>query len=188
MDYTRVYNNAFSNTQYSNSHHIQYDYVTQNIEKLNLNTNRIIDIGSGRGQLIRSLNHKKDKLSNYSITSVDLNMYHSENVDNFIRCDLSSPVQREALLEKQFDILTCTDVLEHLDKSFIEDVLRLYSNLSTYSILAIANHSDIIDGVELHTIQQNDTWWENYILKYFSIVDKQTFYNGRLYMYVCKTQ
>jgi chemotaxis methyl-accepting protein methylase len=115
-------------------------------------------------------------------------MYHSENVDNFIRCDLSSPVQRDALLVKQFDILTCTDVLEHLDKSFIEDVLRLYSSLSTYSILAIANHSDIIDGVELHTIQENDTWWENYILKYFSIVDKQTFYNGRLYMYVCKKQ
>jgi hypothetical protein len=60
MDYTLVYNNAFSNTQYSNSHHIQYDYVTQNIEKLNLNTNSIIDIGRvGADNLLEALIIKK---------------------------------------------------------------------------------------------------------------------------------
>jgi hypothetical protein len=83
--------------------------------------------------------------------------------------------------------LTCTDVFEHLDKSFIEDVILVCSKLSKMCIFAIANHSDIIENIELHTIQENDTYWDNKLKKNFEIKKKSIHCNGRLYFYVCES-
>ena len=60
------------------------------------------------------------------------------------------------------------------------------SQLSSYSIICIANHSDIINGIELHTIQENELWWENIMSKYFKLSYKEIKYNGRLYEYFCE--
>ena len=54
----------------------------------------------------------------------------------------------------------------------------------------LANISDTIhsiNNIELHTIQENDFWWEKYLLKYFEIESKKIEYGGKLYMYKCKT-
>ena len=59
------------------------------------------------------------------------------------------------------------------------------SMLSNNCVLAIANHSDVMNGIELHTIQENDKWWELYLTKYFVIEKKEIRYNGTLYMYFC---
>ena len=55
-------------------------------------------------------------------------------------------------------------------------------------IFAIANHSDIINNIELHTIQEDDLWWDKYLLKYFDLEKKEIHYDGRLYMYVCNSK
>ena len=173
----------FKNSDYSNSHHIQYDFVVENIKKLNLENNCLIDIGSGRGQLISMLT--ESNIKNLQITSVDLENFHNKAIKQFIKCDLSNENDRLSISSYKYDILTCTDVFEHLDKTFIEEVIKMCSKTSKICILCIANHSDVIDGIELHTIIENDIWWENLLLKYFDIKYKETQYNNRLFEYVC---
>jgi 2-polyprenyl-3-methyl-5-hydroxy-6-metoxy-1,4-benzoquinol methylase len=184
MDYKKVYDMAFSHPSYSNEEHIQYKYVQDNIQQFNLPNNKIIEIGSGRGQNLQKCIDNKDNIQNLILTSVDLNNYHNMTVDTFIKADLSKPDDRlEILNSGLYDILICTDVFEHLDKRFIEDVIELCAKLAKYSIIAIANHSDIHNGIELHTIQESDTWWDELLKKHFTITDKQKHYGNRLYMY-----
>jgi 2-polyprenyl-3-methyl-5-hydroxy-6-metoxy-1,4-benzoquinol methylase len=182
MDYTKVYTNAFNTPSYSNDHHIQYDYVIDYLKTqfTSDSTFNIVDIGSGRGQLISLI---KESFNNAKITSVDLEKFHFKEVNNFIKCDLSNSNDRAKLLENKYDILVSTDVLEHLDISFIDDVIQMFSKMSHKSILAVANHSDIINGVELHTIQKEKFWWNNLIGKYFNINECLEKYNGRLFLY-----
>ena len=186
MDYKKVYETTFAIPQYSSDHHIQYDYILNAIQKVELHSNKLIDIGSGRGHLINILNNSN--IPNLSITSVDLKQFHNYDIDSFIRCDLSKQDDREKLLNNTYDILVCTDVFEHLDKRFIEDVVVMCAKLSKKCIFGIANHSDIWNGVELHTIQENDMWWDNLLKKYFIIDKKDTMFNNRLYMYICTSK
>lgn len=183
MDYLQTYSSAFSNKTYSSEHHIQYDFAIDCIKKIHnhLDTFTCIDIGSGRGHLIKMV---KNCFPNSTITSVDLEKFNNENV-NFKKCDLSNADDRNNLIDNSYNVLCCTDVFEHLDKSFIEDVIKMCSVLSKNCVLAIANHSDIMNGIELHTIQENDKWWELYLTKYFVIEKKEIRYNGTLYMYFC---
>lgn len=184
MDYKKVYDGAFSVPSYSNDEHIQYKYVQDNIMQLNLPSNKIIEIGSGRGQNLQKCISNKSQINQLSLTSVDLNNYHNISVDKFIKGDLSKPDDRlEILNSGKYDILICTDVFEHLDKNFIESVIELCAKLAKYAIIAIANHSDVQNGIELHTIQEPDTWWDDLLIKHFTIIDKQKKYSNRLYMY-----
>jgi cyclopropane fatty-acyl-phospholipid synthase-like methyltransferase len=182
MDYKSVYQTAFSDVYYSNNHHIQYDYVVQKLKTMFNpdDTFELIDVGSGRGQLLQLV---RNEFKNSILTSVDLQKIHNVQVNYFIECDLSSKSDRLSLLTKKYDVLVCTDVLEHLDKSFIVDVFDTFLKLSNKSILAIANHSDILNGLELHTIQEDNQWWESHIKTFYSIDDMVSAYNGRLYMY-----
>lgn len=183
MDYLKVYTNCFNDKSYSNDDHVQYHYTIDSASNLfDTDSNiKLIDIGSGRGQV---LNLFLNKFSKIDITSADLNKFNDIVVNNFIQCDLSKENDRNNITSK-YDILTCLDVFEHLDKSYIEDVVKMCATVSKKSILSIANHSDIIHDVELHTIQENDVWWEQLLLKYFTITDKKEYYNGRLYTYTC---
>lgn len=184
MNYTEVYTNTFANIQYSNHYHVQYDNVLERLANIYNKDSyfSVIDVGSGRGQLIKNI---KDNYPNSEITSVDLNQFHNENIVEFIKCDLSVETDRQKLLEKSYDVVTCTDVLEHLDESFIEEVIQMLSKLAKHSILAIANHSDIWNGIELHTIQKDCDWWTRLIEKYYVIRASQVLYNNRLYEFDC---
>lgn len=184
MDYEKVYNMAFSQPTYSNEEHIQYKYVQDTIKQLALKTNNIIEIGSGRGQNLQKCLDNKSNIPNMTLTAVDLNNYHNLEIDKFIKCDLSIAEQR-AIVQSSgpYDILICTDVFEHLNESFIEDVVAMCSGLASNSIIAIANHPDIQNGVELHTIQKDSSWWDTLLKKYFTIVEKSIHYDNMLYMY-----
>jgi 2-polyprenyl-3-methyl-5-hydroxy-6-metoxy-1,4-benzoquinol methylase len=183
MDYKKVYETTFAFPRYSADHHIQYDYILDIIKQYNLQNNKIIDIGSGRGHLINMINNSN--IPNMTITSVDLKQFHNYHVNTFIECDLSKEEDRNKLINDNYDILICTDVFEHLDKSFIEDVVIMCAKLSKKCIFGIANHSDIWNGVQLHTIQENDIWWDNLLNKYFYINKKDIMCDNQLYMYVC---
>jgi hypothetical protein len=89
--------------------------------------------------------------------------------------------------KKQFELLTCLDVLEHIEKKCVDDVLHNFSLISEYSVLTIANHSDVLNGVELHVIQEKMTFWLPYLNKYFEVLDQREHYNGRLYLLILKS-
>lgn len=182
MDYTQVYTKVFNIPSYSNDLHIQYDFCIQQLLKLFKpnDTFSVIDIGSGRGQVIQRI---KQNFKNAIITSVDLKQFHQHTVDKFIAADLSKADDRAKLANQRVDVLICTDVLEHLDQVFIEEVIKTLSVISKKLILAIANHSDVQCGVELHTIQQNNQWWRKLLEKYMTIHEENILINGRLYEY-----
>jgi len=180
MNYLQVYSDAFALPDYSAQDHVQYHYATDLLDKLALPSFKLIDVGSGRGQLVGRV---RERHPGAHITSVDLQRFHAEPVDEFIRCDLSVAADRDRLVGP-YSILTCTDVLEHLDKSYVDAVLARFASLAGLSVLAIANHSDVINGVELHTIQEDHHWWEAQLGRHFEILDRQHVYDGRLYMYV----
>lgn len=180
MNYLQVYTDAFSQPQYSAQDHVQYHYATDLLEQLALPSFKLIDVGSGRGQLIQRIRARHPAAH---ITSADLDRFHDVQVDEFVRCDLSVAADRERL-GGTYNVLTCTDVLEHLDKSYVDAVLARFAALAGLSVLAIANHSDVMNGVELHTIQEDHHYWEGLLSRHFEILDRRYMYDGRLYMYV----
>ena len=182
MDYHDVYKGCFSNPHYSVEHHIQYDYVIrQMINTCATPPKKVVDVGSGRGQLISMI---KGLYPAAEITSVDLEKFHQIDIQRFIECDLSNPVSREKLKQSgPYDVVTCTDVLEHLNESFIEPVIATLAALAPHAIFAVANHSDVINGIELHTIQRDHIWWMMLLGKYYKITDFRSDYDGRLYQF-----
>jgi hypothetical protein len=73
-------------------------------------------------------------------------------------------------------------VLEHVQKECVEDIFKTLNKISKFSIFTIANHSDIHNGVELHLIQENMSYWEPIIKKYFEVLNFDEKYGGRLYL------
>ena len=181
-NYKEIYEQSFSDLNY-NLHpdnefrfNMVYDYL-----KLN-KVNTFVDIGSGRGTIIKYIitNHPS-----IEILSCDLKKFHNYDVE-FIEINLCD--KDTFKISKKYDLLTCLDVLEHINKECVDDILFFLSKISKYSLITIANHSDIQNGVELHIIQENMEYWSPLIEKYFEIIKTETQYNDRLYMLTLKSK
>jgi hypothetical protein len=142
----------------------------------------VIDIGSGRGNVINIL---QDLDSEIEITSTDLIKFHNFEC-RFHELNLCDPATY--IKGRKFELLVCLDVLEHIQKEWIEDVFNFFSTISTNLILTIANHSDIKDGVELHLIQEDMGYWKPMLEKFFQIEYFDTKYDGRLYLLILKNK
>lgn len=183
MDYIKTYTNAFNNKLYANEYHIQYDWVIEKLKKKYSSNDifTIIDVGSGRGQMLKMINKNFPKAI---ITSVDLNNFHKlDFVDFFINCDITSFDDRNNLLKNKYDVLVNLDFLEHIEEKYIDNILETFYNLSPYCIISIANHSDCFDGIELHLIQKNNKWWTIKLEKNFSIISFSDNGEDTLYFY-----
>lgn len=186
MDYKSEYDICFSDSNYSSDWHIQYSLCLDYIKEINIDSKKtLVDIGSGRGYLLDAI--LKLNNPNIHITSCDLNKYHKVDVP-FKELDLSNKEKYYHMETERFDILTCLDVLEHLDESYIEDVILLFSKIAETSFLAIANHSDMHHGIELHTLQRDFIWWKNLLSKYFNILCENSYINDKLYVFIVKSK
>lgn len=181
MKYEKVYSEVFKNKRsYNSDNSLSYQKSIQfftEIEKENT-IDSIVDIGSGKGNLLKRL--PKDK----ELFSYDLDCFYDKNSLKhvlFQKLDLSQKDQLQSI--KETDFLFCLDVLEHLEKECIESILKVFSEKSNFCFLTVANHSDIINGVELHLIQEDQVYWNEKISKYFKIISFETLYNNRLMLY-----
>lgn len=183
MNYHKIYESSFKKNGYNvhDDSELRFQYVLNFVKEKNINN--IIDIGSGRGNLIRVLSNYNNDIK---ITSTDLIKIHDFEVPFYEIniCDLSSFKNFE---DKKFELLTCLDVLEHIEKDCVDNILNKFSLLSKYSVLTIANHSDVLDGVELHLIQENLDYWMPYINKNFEVLESRVHYGGRLYLLTLKS-
>lgn len=183
MDYHKIYTNAFSKKTYSSEHHIQYDWVMELLKnKFSFDESfRLIDVGSGRGHMLKKIH---SYFPNVEIISVDLDNFHNLNfINSFIKCDITSSNDRNNLLKNKYDVLINLDFLEHIEEKYIDDILKTFHDISPYCIIAIANHSDILDGVELHLIQKNNEWWKSKLEDNFDITFWKDNNKNTLYMY-----
>lgn len=188
MDYKKTYTHLFETKDYSIHginelrYQISNDYVKKN------NVQNMVDIGSGRGILLDLLNKENPNLK---ILSTDLNKFHNLNFD-FKEIDLSNK-DTFFNIDNKFQLLTCLDVLEHLEKHCIEDVFKWFSEVSENQVLTIANHSEILHGEEIHLIQEDMSYWVPIVSKYFDIVHKEekvflTHLGQRNYLYILITK
>lgn len=184
MDYKKIYENSFLHENYNlhPNEEFRFQYVLEFVK--NKNTKSIIDIGSGRGNLVKILKNFDTEIE---ICSTDLKKFHDLDV-SFFELNLCEKDSFDKLPKKKFELLTCLDVLEHIEKNCVDFVLYQFAKLSNNSILTIANHSDILNGVELHIIQENFNYWKPQIEKYFVIDNFTEYYGGRLYVLNLKSK
>jgi hypothetical protein len=86
-------------------------------------------------------------------------------------------------VKNKYDVLINLDFLEHIEEKYIDNILTTFRDLSPYCIIAIANHSDIQNDIELHLIQQNNDWWKSKLEDKFNITYYRDNDKDTLYMY-----
>ena len=179
-----IYKRIFMKHKEYNVHDIdkdRYDFVIDGI--IDNDYNKIIDISSGRGSLIKHLRNKKQDIH---ITSTDIHKFNNLDVE-FIQLDLTKKDDLNKITET-YDMLSCLDVLEHIEEKHINDVLLAFKKISNHFCFTVANHSEIIDRFELHLIQKNKDWWDEIFENHFTIINSFVKYDDRSFCYTLKNK
>jgi len=178
-----TYKNIFNGNDGYNLHIIdkeRYDFVIDDV--IRYKHKKLIDISSGRGFLIKYL---KELIRDIEITSTDLEKFNNLDVE-FIRLDLCEKDDYKNVMGT-YDLLSCLDVLEHVEEKYIDDILMFFRTLSNRFCLGVANHPDIQNGIELHLIQEDKDWWDRKLSKYFKIIESFKMYDDKLYCYILES-
>src|SRR6185437_6917366 len=123
-----------------------------------------IDLGCGEGANLRRLIGL-----GYNAEGVEISQVCCEN----FLADLphyNSDIVSFAKLGKKYDAAISMDVLEHIPFPDISKVISSVADISSNAFLGIANHSDVLNGVELHLIRENSSWWQSTLSKSFKHV------------------
>lgn len=176
--YKDIYNDTYKKIENYNFHNLVKDmYVDVYAAYIN---GRILDAGCGEGiHLKRMLQNGHDaygiELSSVCCDKFLKNVPHS-NTD----------ILSFSKTKEHFDGLICMDVLEHIPYESIDETIDALTKLSQCAFFGIANHSDILNGVELHLIQKDHKWWESILKKYYDEVYFFTDqFNGLFYYFYC---
>lgn len=177
MDYLKLYEETFAHADYNQDGSLSYQFLLESVDKIDRPTS-ILDIGSGRGNVIK---HLLKKFPIETITSADLKKFHDYPC-KFVTLDLS----KNFTLEK-YDLITCLDVMEHIEKEFVDNILKQISLSSKYQIFSIANHMECPYEQHLHLIRHDKGWWETQLKTYFEILETKDIYDC-LYGFLLKTK
>ena len=158
MDYKKLYDQKFSGN-YSNPDY-RHQFLENNLKTLNIDS--AIDLGSGRGHTIRIL----QKFPLVKITAFDLNNYHNIHGVNHINGSLCSDDDLKGIINENFDLAVCLDVIEHLEEDCANNIISVISKISEFAILSIA--ATIEPPVHI-TIKPKE-YWDDVIKKYFEIL------------------
>lgn len=140
----------------------------------------ILDAGCGEGIHLKRLLKKGYEAFGIEISSVCCEKYlqgvKHKNID----------IVSYAKEGQQYAGLICMDVLEHVPYAAIEETIASLSTLSPSAFFGIANHSDVLGGVELHLIREKSEWWSNQLGKYFSVVEfVKSFHDDKFFLFQC---
>lgn len=163
-DLSSAYEGIFTNISWYNNHsqtEMRYLKALHFLKKYNVSS--VLDIGSGRGNFLRLIKNNYDTIF---INSCDFKNFHNldfvEHYDADIRIDVPAI---------KTDIVTCLDVLEHLPKDDIDAAIANMKKIAKFFVFSVSNHSDVIDGKELHLTQINFENWKNLINPHCNIDD-----------------
>lgn len=180
IDYLKQYSFIFSKDSVYNTapvkspnYKLPYNYLSANKDNIKSH----IDISSGRGRFLKII-----KPLNLNTIFTDLKKFTDLNLP-FIRCDLSKSEDLYLLKGGHYDVLTCLDVLEHIEPGRVDDILKTFSEIADVCIFTIANHEDIVCGVKLHLIVEGVGYWSDKLLQYFRINKQEVLVNGTLFYF-----
>lgn len=147
-----------------------------------LQFNHILDVGCGNGQLLKWLQKSNPtaKLHGCDIAQAALDKVKLDNVDLKL-----SKAQSLDFPDVEFDLVTCMDVLEHVDSTDIPQAIKELHRVSKSHVLIQTDDADCLedkylvdteyDGLELHA-KRAKLWWEANITKTgLKILKRQNF-------------
>jgi hypothetical protein len=147
----------------------------------------LVDVGSGRGTLLELVHTQFPKMR---LTAVDLEDFTKKHIGKFIRADLSLERDRKALTKLSMGVVTCLDVLEHLEIGLLAPVLKTFTKISEKALFAIAVHKSpfIMEGrkMELHKIIKRAPFWRVVLSEFYWIEGLRNVQNGRLILVSCR--
>lgn len=112
----------------------------------------VLDYGAGKGGLVLAL--KKTLSSQISITGFDPGVKEFSSKPN-----------------RRFDVITCIDVLEHIDRSSIDGVLNEIKNLMTGFMIFVIDlmpaEKSLADGRNAHILIAPPEYWASKINQSF---------------------
>jgi hypothetical protein len=126
---------------------------------INYNIKSVLDFGSGKGFFSESLKEAFPHLQVYSYDPV------------------TSPID----LPTQVDLIYSSDVLEHVEPSFLNKTIEYFYSVSKFQYHLIACHpakKTLSDGRNAHLIVENHNWWkekfQNFITDEWSIITSES--------------
>ena len=117
------------------------------------NVKSLLDVGCGHNEFVNAVK----KLNIFSI-GVDFACPSA---------DIIADATNLPFEEKQFDVLTCFDMLEHLRSNDVDKVLTEFSRVSNRFIFSICYRPSDTKwmGHNLHPTVKDEEWWIDKILK-----------------------
>lgn len=119
------------------------------------NVNSILDYGCGRSTLL-------------DIVNVEVKHRYDPAIEEFSK-------KPEGL---EFDLVVCTDVLEHIPEDELDELLCeicRYGNKAFFSISMSLAQQILPNGMNAHVTVRNYDWWKELLSKYFTDLDIRTF-------------
>ena len=128
-----------------------------NVTKEN-NCKTLLDYGCGK-----AIPYDKDRCKEVGLRNPVQELC---NIESF---DLYDPAYEKyaELPDKKYDIVVCTDVLEHIEPELIDNVLKHIESLTLKTAYLIIDtlpaQKNLPDGRNAHLIIENQDWWTNKI-------------------------
>lgn len=183
--YDKIYNKE--GVLYKNSEHFQFkgtfkDFQEANLENkwvkyghgfeakthlnriLSLRPKSLVDIGCGGNELCINLKKRKRFIfSKKKFIGVDISSPSA---------DIISPAHNiPSIMDKEFDLLTSFDCIEHIPDEEVEASFKEFVRISkrVYLQICLEPSPTTIDGEELHVCIHPKEWWMELLEKYFLI-------------------
>ena len=92
-----------------------------------------------------------------------------------VQCYLYDPAIEGLEFPKVADIVTCTDVMEHVEPELVDDVLdHLFSFCKKVSYFVICGEPctrKMVDGTNAHRTVESKQWWIEKLIKYGELTE-----------------
>lgn len=139
---------------------------------------KILDAGCGRGHASRMLIE-----AGYDVFAIEFSSVCCKEFLDDIPHECTDIVTH--CKKNRYGGVVCMGVLEHIPYEGIDETIEAISKAADSALFAIANHSDVQCGAELHIIKEVEGWWREKLLQYYGRCKVISRYRGRLFTFEC---
>jgi 2-polyprenyl-3-methyl-5-hydroxy-6-metoxy-1,4-benzoquinol methylase len=155
----KIYDHIYANVENYNFYdEIKNEYVDAFVKIIK---GRILDAGCGAGIHLKRLLRKGYDVFGIEISEVCCKKFLQDTPHE------NTDILTYSKKGVKYAGLICMDVLEHIDPLHMEETVKALSLLAPKAFFGIANHSDVINSIELHLITEDSIWWVNRLAKYY---------------------
>jgi 2-polyprenyl-3-methyl-5-hydroxy-6-metoxy-1,4-benzoquinol methylase len=169
-NYKEIYNTMYAKSPIyqgkmdeATGRHLKDSIVFESVARHNPKS--LVDAGCGQGYYVRKFRDCGINAYGVEVSSVCCDTY-LQDVPHF-----NEGLDTHFSNEVNVDFLFCSDVLEHLSYSDLDSVLPKLKKASPIALFGIANHSDIIEGIQLHLIREDSVWWSDKLSLHYANVN-----------------